>query len=227
MSISYAVLLDGGFLRHKLGTARSPVDATAISEFADQITTLPCLCGMRLHRIFFYDAEPLEAVATLPLGGGTVDFGRSTVVSRNKRIQAALVRKPFLALRLGELFHEGWRLRRSVLQKDGPQIMIGAQEFEPDIRQKGVDMRIGLDIASLTLKQQVQVVVLVTADSDFVPAMKFARREGAQLFLITLGHGIREGMRAHADLVIEDFPLQSGSRHFTARPTAERDTASA
>ena len=40
-------------------------------------------------------------------------------------------------------------------------------------------MRVGLDIASLTLKKQVEVIVLVTGDSDFVPAMKFARREGA------------------------------------------------
>jgi uncharacterized LabA/DUF88 family protein len=55
--------------------------------------------------------------------------------------------------------------------------------IEPNIRQKGVDMRIGLDIASLTLKKQVQVIVLVTADSDFIPAMKFARREGAQLVI--------------------------------------------
>jgi uncharacterized LabA/DUF88 family protein len=181
---------------------------------------------MRLHRIYFYDAEPLEAVATIPLGGGTIDFGRSTVASRSKRIQAALVRKPFLALRLGELFHEGWRLRRSVLQKDGPQIVIGAEDFEPDIRQKGVDMRIGLDIASLTLKRQVKVVVLVTADSDFVPAMKFARREGAQLFLLTLGHGIRDGMREHADLVIDDFPLMSGVAASPARPTVERGSVS-
>ena len=49
-------------------------------------------------------------------------------------------------------------------------------------------MRVGLDIASLTLKKQVDVIVLVTGDSDFVPAMKFARCEGAQLFLVTLGH---------------------------------------
>jgi uncharacterized LabA/DUF88 family protein len=68
-------------------------------------------------------------------------------------------------------------------------------------------MRIGLDIASLTLKRHAQVIVLVTADSDFIPAMKFARREGAQLFLITLGHGIKEGMREHADLVVESYPL--------------------
>ena len=68
-------------------------------------------------------------------------------------------------------------------------------------------MRIGLDIASLTLKHHVQVVVLVTADSDFIPAMKFARREGAQLFLMTLGHGIKDEMREHADLVIDSLPV--------------------
>jgi hypothetical protein len=36
--------------------------------------------------------------------------------------------------------------------------------------------------------------------------MKFARREGAQLFLMTLGHGIKEEMREHADLVIDWLP---------------------
>ncbi len=64
-------------------------------------------------------------------------------------------------------------------------------------------MRLGLDIAALTLKDQVKVIVLVAGDSDFVPAMKFARREGAQLFLAPLGHGIKEPMREHADLVLE------------------------
>lgn len=67
-------------------------------------------------------------------------------------------------------------------------------------------MRIGLDIASLTLKKHAQMIVLVTADSDFVPAMKFARREGAQLVLITLGHGIRDGLKEHADIVIDHLP---------------------
>ena len=69
-------------------------------------------------------------------------------------------------------------------------------------------MRIGLDIASLTLKRQANVIVLATADSDFIPAMKFARREGTQLFLVTLGHGIKEGVREHADLVIDTRPAK-------------------
>ena len=84
-------------------------------------------------------------------------------------------------------------------------------------------MRIGLDIASLTLKHQIQVVVLVTADSDFIPAMKFARREGAQLFLVTLGHGVKEEMREHADLVVDSLPqleVQQQLGAETVRPAA-------
>jgi uncharacterized LabA/DUF88 family protein len=50
------------------------------------------------------------------------------------------------------------------------------------------------------------VIVLVTGDSDFVPAMKFARREGAQLVLVTLGHGVRDSLGEHADIVVDRFP---------------------
>ncbi len=52
-----------------------------------------------------------------------------------------------------------------------------------DLRQKGVDMRIGLDIAALALKRFVNTIILVTGDSDFVPAAKLARREGIQFIL--------------------------------------------
>jgi len=207
MAITYAMLLDGGFLRRKLGTPKTPVDAAGISKFTTQVSALPCLNGMRLHRIYFYDSRPLETSEEKPLSGGTIDFGKSEPAARNKRLQAALMKEPFFALRFGELYLEGWRLKRKVLLKPGPTVEIDAGALEPNIRQKGVDMRIGLDIASLTLKKHADVIVLVTADSDFVPAMKFARREGAQLVLVTLGHGIRDGMREHADIVVEDFPL--------------------
>jgi uncharacterized LabA/DUF88 family protein len=207
MTFRYALLLDGGFLRRKLGTPPRRVEATDISLFTTRVSALPYLVGMRLHRIYFYDSRPLESREQKPLGGGVIDFGKSEPAARNKRLQSALMKEPFFALRFGELHLEGWRLRRKVLQRTGPRVEIDAAALEPNIRQKGVDMRIGLDIASLTLKKHVQVIVLVTADSDFIPAMKFARREGAQLVLVTLGHGIRDGMREHADLVIEQFPL--------------------
>ncbi len=97
--------------------------------------------------------------------------------------------------------------------------MLAAADLEPNIQQKGVDMRIGLDIASLTMKRHADVIVLVSGDSDFVPAMKFARREGAQLFLVTFGHGVRPEMLEHADLVIE-IPTGGTRKRLKAEPHA-------
>ena len=127
-------------------------------------------------------------------------------MSRNKSLHAALARAPYFSLRFGELFQEGWGLKSRVLGKKTGSVTVGASDIAPNIRQKGVDMRIGLDIACLTLKQQAKVIVLVTADSDFIPAMKLARREGAQLILVTLGHGVKDGVYEHADVVIEKVP---------------------
>ena len=67
----------------------------------------------------------------------------------------------------------------------------------------GPDMRIGLDIASLALKRLVFTVVIVTGDSDLVPAMRFARREGLRVLLDTLGsRSVRPELKIHADLVL-------------------------
>lgn len=51
---------------------------------------------------------------------------------------------------------------------------------------KRVDMKIGLDVAWLASKGIVDRIILVTADTDFVPAMKFARREGVQVLLVPM-----------------------------------------
>ncbi|MCC7385225.1 MAG: NYN domain-containing protein [Deltaproteobacteria bacterium] len=44
-----------------------------------------------------------------------------------------------------------------------------------------------------------RVLVLVTGDSDFVPPVKFARREGILVYLEALGHGVRPELKAHCD----------------------------
>ena len=80
---------------------------------------------------------------------------------------------------------------------DGGAVSLG-------LRQKGVDMRIGLDISTLTLKKQVDTIVLVAGDSDFVPAAKLARREGIEFILDPLWQQINEDLFEHID------GLQSG-----------------
>ncbi|VFN07680.1 MAG: NYN domain-containing protein [Candidatus Kentron sp. G] len=103
---------------------------------------------------------------------------------------------------LGEVVHRGWQVPARFLPGKQDSVTLTHEHLKPNIQQKGVDMRIGLDIASLTLKRHVGIIVLVTGDSDFVPAMKFARREGAQLYLVTLGQSVREDMVEHADLIL-------------------------
>ena len=97
----------------------------------------------------------------------------------------------------------GWKLGKQALQnlrKTGGAIT--AKDLVPDISQKGVDIRIGLDIASIALKRFAEIFVLVTGDSDFVPPMKFARKEGVRVYLECLGHPVKRELKAHADLVL-------------------------
>lgn len=43
---------------------------------------------------------------------------------------------------------------------------------------------------------------MVSADSDFVPAMKFARKEGIQVVLIKVGlQGLKSSLLEHSDLI--------------------------
>lgn len=199
----YAVLVDGGFLKMRLGSEQQPLNAQKVHEFLDALALHPSLENHALHRVYFYDAAPLNETKKRPLNGGTIDFGASDTAAQNRALHADLVRMPFIALRMGELGFRGWGLRKNVLQANASNVTIVADDLKPTIQQKGVDMRIGLDIAALTLKKMANVIVLVTGDSDFVPAMKFARREGAQLFLVALGAPIKEAMREHSDLSLE------------------------
>lgn len=72
-------------------------------------------------------------------------------------------------------------------------------DFHLEIQQKGVDMRIGLDIASLAQKRLVDKIVLIAGDSDFVPAAKHARREGIDFVLDPMWHPIKESLHEHID----------------------------
>ena len=207
MSLCYAILLDAGFLRYQLGTPGHPITADDIEAFVERIKGRPELAGMRLHRVYFYDSRPLTGAGEHPLDGSVIDFGASEVASQNKSLQAHVARLPFFSMRYGDLYLEAWGLKKHFLRKHKgeAEVKVKPTDIRPIIKQKGVDMRIGLDIASLTLKKHAQVIVLATADSDFIPAMKFARREGAQLILIPQGKGVRDGLREHADIVIENL----------------------
>lgn len=205
---TYCVLIDAGFLKKELGTQQRPTTFEDVDQFLTRLGQSDPLKQMVLHRVFFYDARPSTDKKTKPLNGGDVDFGSTDVATRNNELHQKLCKRPYVALRLGELVFRGWRLRNGCLPAKGDETKISESDLLPNLSQKGVDMRIGLDIAALALKRLVDVVVLVTGDTDFIPAMKFARREGLQLFLVSLGGKLHDALHEHSDLVIQ-IPRQA------------------
>jgi uncharacterized LabA/DUF88 family protein len=95
---------------------------------------------------------------------------------------------------------------------------ISERDVNFGLRQKGVDMRIGLDIASMTLKHQVDTLVLVTGDSDFVPAAKLARREGVEFLLDPRWQQVSDELNEHVDGVVSAFhkPAVAGQARIAA-----------
>lgn len=200
-----AILIDGGFvtkvLRRRLGHFPSAGD---VENIIRDLMGLDHFVGFRLHRVFYYDAEPWQEAIKNPITGETVNFRASLFARQYQRLLQQLELKPDFAVRRGILACHGWKVgrvaMRSLAQSPRP---IEARDLQPDFEQKGVDMRIGLDLASLALKRHVSAVILVTGDSDLVPAMKFARQEGLRVYLHTLESAVvRPELRIHADIVL-------------------------
>jgi len=73
-------------------------------------------------------------------------------------------------------------------------------DFEPIFEQKGVDMRIGLDIAAYANNRAVDRIILASGDTDCVPALKYGRRAGLQIVLIEpANQNLAPELFAHAD----------------------------
>jgi uncharacterized LabA/DUF88 family protein len=110
-----------------------------------------------------------------------------------------------VALRFGHIptTHAHWQLTPEALKAlvNGQRAWgsITDRDFLLDLRQKGVDMRIGLDIASLAYEKQVNQLVLISGDSDFVPAAKLARRGGIDFVLDPMWSTIRPDLHEHID----------------------------
>lgn len=195
-----AVLLDLGFVLHKLRDLLGNRAATAneVHDFAQE-----CVRSSEeeLFRIYCYHCWPYDGTETHPLTRATQDFSQSAKHASSTKFLTELSLKDNVAFRAGELSFDGWRLKKwavNAIARTGRALQ--PNDFLPDLKQKRVDMKIGLDVAWLASKGIVERIVLVTSDSDFVPAMKFARREGVQVVLVTMGHKqVKQDLLVHAD----------------------------
>ncbi len=103
------------------------------------------------------------------------------------------------AVRRGVLKFRGYKPKRTPVNPAGPPT---DADFDPDFEQKGVDMRIGLDIASYSANRCIDRIILVTNDTDCVPAMKYGRKSGLQTVITELPNGrTAPELRMHADFM--------------------------
>ena len=211
VSDRFAVLLDGGFVTKKLSEKLGHYPAVSDVELECQrILSHSALTGCSLLRFYFYDAPPFQKTAINPLDGFRLDLGRSQLAREAQSLQEGLEMLPNFAVRRGQTIFHGWKLGRAAISsiQRSPRAPV-VRDFVPDIKQKGVDLRIGLDLALLALRQLLSAIVVVTGDSDLVPAFKFARREGIRIFLDHMGHGVSRDLRAHVDMILRKNHTQS------------------
>lgn len=137
-----AVLIDGGNTRALARQAGHRYDPDYIENIAHDCVA----ANEAVLRVLYYDCAPYNGTQTLPISGKQKAFTGSDDWLKK------LARKELFAVRLGILKFRGFKPKRIPIVAQGPS----DDDFKPDFEQKGVDMRIGLDIATFCTSGAVQ-----------------------------------------------------------------------
>ena len=202
----YAILLDGGFVKKKLldQLGRHPT-ADDIVVKCDALRQIAEVADHELLRIYYYDAFPAAQKLRTLVSRQAYNSGDTERFRQSQSLFDQLVLKPNFALRMGRvgIVPTHWKLKGNVARQLVRQPrQLTDDDFVVDAQQKGVDMRIGMDMARLALRDMVRQVVVVTGDSDFVPAFKFVRREGVRVILDLMGENGRVELKQNSDIVL-------------------------
>jgi uncharacterized LabA/DUF88 family protein len=225
--MSTAILVDGEFFLRRYRFLRGVASPPEVAR------SLHWMCRQhlkqdgdqkRLYRIFFYDCPPLSKKVHNPVSGKALDFSKTPLFRWRTELHQELCKRRKIALRLGYLNERmgRWTLSagamKSLLNGRIEVADLTEREVQYDVKQMGVDMRIGLDIAAMAFKRQVDQIILVSGDSDFVPAAKLARREGVDFVLDPMWASIRADLHEHIDGLRSIFRRR-------AKPATSNETA--
>ena len=202
-----AILVDGAFYLKRakaLFGDKSPEErATELDDYCRR--HIAKYGDRHLYRVFYYDCPPSDAVVWNPLTQRNVPLAKTKMYSWSNEFHQALHNKRKFAVRMGELLETqgGYTLKPDSLKR----LMSGKKSLEDlddvdlmlEIRQKGVDMKMGLDVAALAYGKFVNQIIMIAGDSDFVPAAKLARREGIDFILDPMWHTISKSLNEHID----------------------------
>lgn len=201
-----AVLVDGGFYLKRARSLKG--EATP----RDRAAELVSYCKKHvehehaeLYRIFYYDCNPVSKKAFHPLHNRTFDQSKTDGYRWKMDFFDELAKKRKLAIRKGEALEGSCEfVMKSSVARDmamGKRTAdsLTDDDFILDVQQKGVDVRIGLDLALIAHEGFADQIVLITGDSDFVPAAKYARRHGIDFIIDPMWHPFRPELGIHVD----------------------------
>lgn len=205
--IKIAVLIDGGFFVKRFNALYNKNRKMSGADVAEHLYTMAHKhVGNRniLYRIFYYDCDPLSKKTHNPVSQKAIDFSKSDEFKFRTELIETLKRKRKVALRIGTLKdNKTWSLHPNILKNLLSRKITVDEIKEEDVylnvRQKGIDMKIGVDIASLAFKRLVDCIVLFSGDADFVPAAKLARREGIDFVLDPMFANVEPQLHEHVD----------------------------
>lgn len=189
MTTNVVVLIDGGHLRAVARSAKKAYDARLVDRVARAVVHAP---NEQLFRALYYDCDPFVGTVKQPISGTLHHFSQtSSLLSDIEQLE-------FFAVRRGVLKFRGWERNRQSLGKAANAL--SDTDFDPRWEQKGVDLRLGLDMLGFTETRVAPLIVVLTGDTDLVPALKLCRGRGLQVAGVDLpGRPIGKELRVHLD----------------------------
>ena len=105
-----------------------------------------------------------------------------------------------MAVRHGVLKFRGWERTQASLRAAKAPADLTDDDFQAKWEQKGVDLRIGLDMVTMTESRGAELIILITGDTDMIPAMKLVRGRGLQVAGVDLpNRNIIPELKPHLD----------------------------
>lgn len=194
-------MIDGAFLRKKFhATFKRDIVANDVEQI------VKCILNSikkenKSFRAYFYDCNPCTVKTSYPISNKKYWFEETEQYKKGLELLKSISELDFFAVRLGELQFSGWSLKKNCYEN---RETYTDECFTPNLSQKGVDIKIGLDIAWISYQKTAKNIVLITGDSDFVPAIKVARRNGVFVWLYTLNHNVKPELIKNADVAKKD-----------------------
>lgn len=205
-----ALLIDGEWFRRRLDEAlkdKLSQGVTADVMYRNALLAVDA-SHEELFRIFYYDCPPYDGIDKNPIDGSTQNFREQGKYKSRQRFLNEFKTMDFVAMRLGVAKQRGWTLTESYIKRaiSGKHQPLKPEDVLLSVEQKGVDMRIGIDVSTLSLKRIVDRIILISGDIDMIPALKIARREGVQVILVQVACAISKLLDEDADLVRQITP---------------------